>query len=139
MPAITVSRLSPISPKSPLKALMWPLKRSARPRRCASCPSSQAMRNLRPLISTLTSGIGRSSFGLFGQHFADGFHGRDQPARHLAGTLVQPPRPCRHLLEFTGEPRPLPEQLLGVGLDPAVRPHPAIEAANAGFEPRQRP
>src|SRR5690606_26859024 len=136
IPAMTVRRLSPISPTAPLSPSTWVLNRSARPIRCPCWPSSQAMRYLRPLISTLTSGT--SALRLL-QNGADILHRLDQPARHFMRAIIEPLGAGRGLVEFGGEPGPLMHQALGIHLHALLALHAAGQLARAGFEPRPRP
>src|SRR5690606_20151330 len=136
MPAITVSRLSPISPTALLSCSTCRLNRSARPISRCCWPSSQAMRYFRPLISTLTSG---TALLRFRQHLADGFHRLHQPARHVMGAVVEPLGPRRRLVQLGGEPRPLMHQALGIHLHAIVLAQPGVQRLDALVEPRHGP
>src|SRR3569623_440216 len=131
MPAITVRRVSPISPKSPLNAATRPSKSAARSSRCCSCPSSQPMRYFLPAFSTTTSGIAKD--------LIDRIHGGDQPTRDFGRGVVQPLGLGAGLVVVAGELGPLGQQLLGIGFDAGVGPHPAVEAAHAGLQPLKGP
>src|SRR5690606_39319587 len=132
MPAMTVNLVSPISPTAPFISSTWPLSRSASPIRCRCWPSSQAMRYLRPLISTLTSGTVLLRFGQYGAH---GFHRLDQPARHVMRAVVEPLGPRCGLVELGGQTRPFLHQPLGIDLDAIVLAQPRFEVLDALVQP----
>src|SRR4051794_7793856 len=89
------------------------------------------MRYFLPAISTTTSGIA--------QDLVDRIHGDDQAAGHFRRRFVEALGLGAGLLEIAGESGPLGQQLLRVGLDTSVGAHAAIEAADAGLEPLERP
>src|SRR4029077_18983465 len=116
--AITVSRVSPISPNFLRKPSMRMSRSRASSMRWASWPSSQAMRNCRPLMVTLTWDIppppthtrlssrrrlhGRSAIGP--QRAADGFDGLIDALRHVAIGGLERAGAGGGLVELAGQP-----------------------------------
>src|SRR5580693_8136616 len=143
--AITVSRVSPISPNLVRKPSIRVSRSRASSMRWPSWPSSQAMRNCRPLMVTLTWDIPlppkrklgstcrpgarpRSAGGP--QHAADGFDRAIDALSHLAIGGLERAAARRGLIELAGQPRAVVVErvdLIGerlhaaVGLAPALR------------------
>src|SRR5580704_14759782 len=150
--AITVSRVSPISPNFVRKPSIRVSRSRASSMRWPSWPSSQAMRNCRPLMVTLTWDIrppptrftrrpaarGRSALGR--QHAADGFDGLIDTLRHLAiGGLERAAAGCS-MVKLAGEPGAVVVErmdLIGERLDAAVDLTPALRRLVQRLE-RQR-
>ena len=63
----------------------------------------------------------------------------DQAPRDFGGAVVEALGLGAGLVEVAGEFRPFGEQLLGIGLDAGMGAHAAIEAADAGIKPLERP
>src|ERR1700722_13494782 len=139
--AITVSLVSPISPNFVRSPSIRVSRSRASSMRWPSWPSSQAIRNCRPLMVTLTWDIAapptqtlfnrcprlRSAAGL--QHAANGLDGLIDALRHLAIGGLERAGAGRGLVELAGEARAVVVErmdLIGQRLDAAVGPGPAL-------------
>src|SRR5262245_15400904 len=108
--AMTVSRVSPISPNSLCSfAIRWS-RSLARRRRWASWPASHCMRNCRPLIVTITCDIAgpAGSLGCSAvmglQHRADRVDGSVQPPRNFPVRVLKRALSRYRGIEIAGEP-----------------------------------
>src|SRR5262249_24268792 len=102
--AMTVRRVSPISPKRARSVAMRASRPSARWVRRASSPFSHAIRNWRPLMVTLTCDMAPSAL-LCREHSADRIDGGIEPLGDLAIGAFQRPVARRGGVELCGETR----------------------------------
>src|SRR5580693_5488518 len=152
--AITVSLVSPISPNFARKPSIRMSRSRASSMRWPSWPSSQAMRNCRPLMVTLTWDIrlpqlgspaaprlrgsgarGRLVPGL--EHAADGFDGLIDALRHFAIGGLERAGAGGGLVKLAGQTGAVVVErmdLIGERLDAAVGLAPALRRLIQGFE-----
>src|SRR5262249_40822245 len=89
--------------------------------RCASSPSSQAMRNWRPLMVTLTCGMEFPLADILAlirrKHGTDGVDRGIEPLRNLAVGRLQPPRARRGGIKLGSEPRAVGAERVQLGIE----------------------
>src|SRR5262245_61129047 len=135
---MTVSLVSPISPNRARSRVIRVSRSSARRWRCASSPSSQAMRNWRPLMVTLTCGMAlrrvADSALVAGEHGADGIDRSIESLGDFAVGALQGASAGGGGIKLGGEPRAVGAQRVQLGGERRLAPVGLAPALDRGRE-----